>query len=365
MSEKKSKRKIARNVVVGLLVVGALGYGGKYGWYWWTEGRFVESTDNAYVRADVTLLAPRVAGYVETVEVVDNEDVKRGQVLFSIDNRDFQARVDLARADVSARRAAIEAARSQLQLQSAVISQTEADADSAAAEVERAKRDLERAEALVRTNAVSIQSADLARSNATKAIAAARAAQARITSEKDRVSVLAAQEKGAEAALAQAEASLKLAEIDLENTVVRAPISGTVGNLQVRVGRYVQPGTQMLALVPTEDAYVVANFKETQVGEMHVGQRVELEIDSYPGHVIHGHIDSLSPASGAQFALLPPDNATGNFTKVVQRIPVKVVVDHESAHVVDLRPGMSVIAKVDTKGGEDQADADDLKVSSR
>jgi membrane fusion protein, multidrug efflux system len=147
--------------------------------------------------------------------------------------------------------------------------------------------------------------------------------------------------------------------------VVRAPISGTVGNLQVRVGRYVQPGTQLLAIVPISEAYVVANFKETQVGQMRIGQRVELEVDSYPGRTVTGRIDSLSPASGAQFALLPPDNATGNFTKVVQRIPIKILVDRSSPLAGELRPGMSVTASVNTRSGEAQPRADGAQVSRR
>jgi membrane fusion protein (multidrug efflux system) len=164
-----------------------------------------------------------------------------------------------------------------------------------------------------------------------------------------------AQQAAAQAALQQAQAALKLAEIDLANTVVRAAISGVVGNRQARVGRYVQPGVQLLAIVPLEDAYVVANFKETQLDRMRVGQRVEMEVDSYPGRTVSGRVNSLSPASGAQFALLPPDNATGNFTKVVQRIPVKIVIDPGSPLAGDLRPGMSVIARVDTRNGADPA----------
>ncbi|MBP1887983.1 HlyD family secretion protein [Sinorhizobium mexicanum] len=365
MPEKNPKRKIVRNVVLVLLATAALAYGARYGWHWWTEGRYVETTDNAYVRADVTLLAPRISGYVTAVEVVDNQTVQTGQVLFRVDDRDYRARVDQARADIASRQAAVEGVRNQQQLQRSVIAQAEAEAQSAAAEVERAKADLDRAAQLVRTNAVSVQTFDLARSNATKAAAARAAAEARIVSERGRVSVLASQESAATAALAQSRAALALAQIDLDNTVVRAPIAGTVGNLQVRVGRYVQPGTQMLAIVPISNAYVIANFKETQVGEMRVGQSVELEVDSYPGLAVTGRIDSLSPASGAQFALLPPDNATGNFTKVVQRIPVKILIDRGSVLAGELRPGMSVIARVNTRNGETLARADGVEVSHR
>ncbi len=365
MEENKPGRKIIRSVIFGFLAVGTAGYGAWYGWYWWTEGRFVETTDNAYVRADVTLVAPRVAGHVAVVEVVDNQAVERGHVLFRIDDRDYRARLEQARADVASRQAAVDGARNQLQLQRSVINQAEAEAQSAAAEVERSRRDLDRAGQLLRTNAVSVRNFDLARSIATKAAAAHAAALARIASERARVSVLAAQEAAAVAALAESQASLALARIDLDNTVVRAPISGTVGNLQARVGRYVQPGTQMLAIVPIAEAYVVANFKETQVGPMRIGQRVELEVDSYPGRTVTGRIDSLSPASGAQFALLPPDNATGNFTKVVQRIPVKILIDRSGPRAGELRPGMSVTARVDTRSGEAQPRADGAVASRR
>src|SRR5262249_51839508 len=181
--------------------------------------------------------------------------------------------------------------------------------------------------------------------DAKKAAAAVAVSQAKVVAEQDRVGVLAAQRAGAQAALQQAQATLKLAEIDLANTVVRAAIAGVAGNRQVRVGRYVQPGVQLLAIVPLANAYVVANFKEQQLDHMRVGQRVEMEVDSYPGRIVPGRVASLSPASGAQFALLPPDNATGNFTKVVQRIPVKIVIEPGSTLVGELRPGMSVIAR--------------------
>jgi membrane fusion protein (multidrug efflux system) len=360
-----AKRKIARNLVLGAVAVAALGYGAHYGWHWWTEGRFVETTDNAYVRADVTLLAPKIAGYVASVDVTDNQVVQAGQILFRIDDADFRARVDQASADILARKAAIDGARSQLQLQRSVIVQTEAEARSAVAEDERAKSDLERYAQLVKRNAVSIQSYETAHANASKATAASAAAEARIVSERNRVAVLQAQESGATAALKQAKAARALAEIDLANTIVRAPVAGVVGNLQVRVGRYVQPGTQLLALVPLADAYVVANFKETQVGHMQMGQRVSFEIDAYPGRVVTGRVDSLAPASGAQFALLPPDNATGNFTKVVQRIPIKIVIDGDNPLAGELRPGMSVIARVDTRTGGGHRDGTDAKVSRR
>jgi membrane fusion protein (multidrug efflux system) len=348
-------KKLVRNLVIGAAACAALWYGGDYGWRWWTLGRFLETTDNAYVRADVTLVAPKVAGYVASVEVDDNQPVEAGQALFRIEDSDYRARVEQARADVAARTAAVEGAKSQLQLQRSLIAQAEADARSTLAEIERAHADFNRYTQLAAKDVATIQRLDTARADARKAEAAVALSQAKVVAEQDRVGVLMAQQAAAQAALQQAQAVLKLAEIDLANTVVRAAISGVVGNRQARIGRYVQPGAQLLAIVPLEDAYVVANFKETQLDRVRVGQRVEMEVDSYPGRTVSGRVNSLSPASGAQFALLPPDNATGNFTKVVQRIPVKIVIDPGSPLAGDLRPGMSVIARVDTRNGGDPA----------
>jgi membrane fusion protein (multidrug efflux system) len=333
-----------------ILVLAGLWYGGGYGWYWWRDGRFLETTDNAYVRADVTLVASKIAGYVVSMEVEDNQPVQVGQVLFRIDDADYRARVEQARADVENRRAALDTAKSQEQLQTSVIAQVEAEVRSASADNERTRADLDRYTQLAAREVASTQRYESARADAAKSTAALTASQARLVAERDRVKLLASQEAGARAILDQARATLKLVEIDLANTVVRAPISGTVGNWQVRVGRYLQPGMQLLAIVPIADAYVVANYKETQLDHIKVGQRVEMEVDSYPGRTVFGRVSSLSPASGAQFALLPPDNATGNFTKVVQRIPVKITIDHNKL-AGELRPGMSVIAKVDTRGG--------------
>jgi membrane fusion protein, multidrug efflux system len=339
----------ARLALLSVAALAALWYGGSYGWRWWTEGRFQESTDNAYVRADVTLVASRIAGYVASVEVQDNQPVAFGQVLFRIDDVDYKARVEQARADVASRQAALDAAKTQEQLQCSLILQVEADVRSTTADSERTRADFDRYMQLAAKDVTSTQRLDSARADATKAAAALSSAKARLVAERDRVHLLEAQEAGALAAVNQARATLKLAEIDLANTEVRAAITGTVGNWQVRVGRYVQPGIQLLAIVPLADAYVVANYKETQLDRMQVGQLVEIKVDSYPGRTFTGHVASLSPASGAQFALLPPDNATGNFTKVVQRIPVKILVDGGSLLAEELRPGMSVIATVDTR----------------
>jgi membrane fusion protein (multidrug efflux system) len=345
-----SLKTLVKVMLGGAIALAGLWYGGGYAWYWWRDGRFLETTDNAYVRADVTLVASKIAGYVVSTEVEDNQPVRAGQVLFRIDDADYRARVEQARADVETRQAALDTAKSQEQLQTSVIAQVEAEVRSASADNERTRADLDRYTQLVAREVASTQRYESAKADAAKSAAALTASQARLVAERDRVKLLASQEAGARATLDQARATLKLVEIDLANTVVRAAISGTVGNWQVRVGRYLQPGMQLLAIVPVADAYVIANYKETQLDHIRVGQRVEMEVDSYPGRTVFGRVSSLSPASGAQFALLPPDNATGNFTKVVQRIPVKIAIDHDKL-AVELRPGMSVIAKVDTRGG--------------
>jgi membrane fusion protein, multidrug efflux system len=333
-----------------------------WGWHWWQVARFIETTDDAYVRADVVTVSPRVSGYVADVRVDDNQPVRRGDVLATLDDRDYQARVQAAQAaslEAQAAQQESEAAAqtlgAQLDQQSSLIAQAQADVEAARAESARRDADAQRYHALLADEAASGQHWEAAQADALKARAALAHAVAAAQTQREQSVVLRkrlAQNDAASAAaharLDAANAQLALARLDLEHTRIVATQDGMVGQRSVRAGQYVEAGTPLLAVVPMHDVYVVANFKETQLAAMHAGQPVELDVDTFAGHALNGRVSGIAPGSGAEFALLPPDNATGNFTKIVQRVPVKIALD-AMPHDVVLRPGMSVIARVDTK----------------
>jgi membrane fusion protein (multidrug efflux system) len=317
-----------------------------YGWEYWTVGRFLVSTDDAYVKADNTTIAPKVSGYLNQVPVGDNQQVKAGQVLARIDDRDFKVALDQSKADVAAADAAVESKRAQLDVQQAVIDAAKATLDvDVAARVFTAQEN-KRYTDLAGTGYGSVQNAQNAQARDNTALAAIERDKANLVSAQKQVELLKAELAQAVAADARAKAIQQQAELNLSYTTITAPIDGVVGNRTLRVGQFVQAGTQLMSLVPSNGAYVIANYKETQLGSVRAGQAVDIEVDMFPGKAVHGHVDSLAPASGQEFALLPPDNATGNFTKVVQRIPVKILLDD---HHADLRPGMSVIPSIQTK----------------
>jgi membrane fusion protein (multidrug efflux system) len=286
------------------------------------------STDNAYVRGDVTSLAAKVAGYVTAVEVRDNQSVRAGDVLFRIDDEDYRAHLAQAEANFSAAQARLSNVDAETRLQHALIRQAEAQRRSAGAEMDLASKTHDRSRRLIVSHAVSqalVDETDAARS---KAGATLSAAAASVEAQQQRIAVLQAQREAAVAAVAQAEAARELARIDLHSTVVRAPVDGVVGNRQVRVGRFVTPGVALLDIVPVHNVWVVANFKETQLEHIRPGQSVRIDVDGYPNAPLEGVVDSFAPGSGSAFSLLPTDNATGNFVRVVQRVPVKIRLSH-------------------------------------
>jgi membrane fusion protein, multidrug efflux system len=317
-----------------------------YGWDYWTVGRFLVSTDDAYVKADNTTIAPRVSGYLSEVLVGDNQHIKAGQVLARIDDRDFKVALDQAKADVAAAQAAIESKQAQLEVQQAMIDAAKATIDVDTAAKTFANQENKRYTDLAATGYGSVQNAQQAQSRNAGAEAAILRDTANLVSANKQVDLLKAEIAQAVAAAARAAAQKAQAELNLGYTTITSPINGVVGNRTLRTGQYVQAGTQLMSLVPATGAYVVANFKETQLTDVRDGQAVDIAVDMFPGKVVHGHVDSLAPASGQEFALLPPDNATGNFTKVVQRIPVKIALD--SGAPIELRPGMSVIPTIAT-----------------
>ena len=321
-----------------------------YGWDYWTVGRYLVSTDDAYVKADNTTIAPKVSGYLHQVLVGDNERVKAGQVLAQIDDRDFKVALDQAKADVAAARAAITSKQAQLDVQQAVIDAAKATVDVDQAAVTFADQDNKRYTDLAATGYGSVQNAQQAQC-AHRRRAGRRLARdnANLVSALKQVDLLKAEIVQANATLARAQAMQGQAELNLGYTTIIAPIDGIVGNRTLRTGQFVQAGTQLMSVVPASGAYVVANYKETQLTDVREGQAVDIAVDMFPGQIVHGHVDSIAPASGQEFALLPPDNATGNFTKVVQRIPVKIALDAGSDSAIELRPGMSVIPTIETR----------------
>ncbi|MGA7450491.1 MAG: HlyD family secretion protein [Rhodoplanes sp.] len=341
-----------RRLLLASAGVLALAPAAHFGWHYWTIGRFKVATDDAYVRADNTIIAPKVAGYIEDVLVGDNEPVKAGQVLAHIDDRDFKVAFEQTKADVAAANASIANKQAALDAQQFVIEAARATIVADRATQTFAEQEDKRYADLAAKGYGSVQNAQQAASRNAAARASVARDTATLASAEKQLEVSKAELVQAEAALARAKAAQDQAELNLSYTTIVSPIDGVIGNRTLRVGQYVQAGTQLMAVVPTRATYIVANYKETQLTNVRPGQLVEIKVDMFPGKVFRGRVDSLSPASGQEFALLPPDNATGNFTKVVQRIPVKIILDAGSSLAVVLRPGMSVYPKIDTKFGE-------------
>src|SRR5258707_2535487 len=338
-----------RKVLMAGAAVAALAGAAWYGWDYWTVGRYLVSTDDAYVKADNTTVAPKISGYLREVLVGDNEPVKTGQVLARIDERDFKVALDQAKSDVAAANAAIASKQAQLGVQQAVIDAAKATIEVDKATVTFAAQENKRYGDLAATGFGSVQNAQQAQSRIAGAQAAVQRDTANLASALNQVDLLKAEIAQANAALARAIAAQNQTELNTGYTALVASIDGIVGNRTLRVGQYVQAGTQLMSVVPVAGAYVIANFKETQLTDVREGQAVDIAVDMFPGQVVHGHVDSIAPANGQEFALLPPDNATGNFTKVVQRIPVKIALDRNSEPSIELRPGMSVIPTIATK----------------
>ncbi|HME21784.1 MAG TPA: HlyD family secretion protein [Acetobacteraceae bacterium] len=338
---------------VGLVAV--IGIGVTASW-WFTEGRYIESTDNAYVQGDIAVLSPRIEGDVAAIKVADNQRVRTGDPLIVLDPADWRARLAQAIATAAEATAAIETAKRQVAQQQATIDGAQAAIVQAQAEQARATADATRSGTLVASGWASRQANDQAVADSRKANAAVVAAQAQKAAAEQQLGVLTAQVAQATARQQNASATVTLAENNLAYTVIRAPFDGIAGNRAAELGQHVTPGTQLIAVAPLrEHLYIVANFKETQLRRMQPGMKVRLIPDIDPSAAVDGRLDSLAPATGALFSLLPPENATGNFTKVVQRVPVKLVLDPAAAARAGwLRAGLSVTAEVDTRGPDAQ-----------
>ncbi|GAB2178232.1 HlyD family secretion protein [Dongia sp. agr-C8] len=342
-------KRTLRRILLGSVALAVLAGAGAFGSYWVKTGRYLESTDDAYVQADYTTIAPKVSGYIADVKVEDNQPVKAGDVLAVIDDRDFKTALAQAKADVASAKADVDNIEAQLAEQQSVIQQAQAAIESDQAGVKFAQQDYTRYHNLTAQKVTSVQDEQRAQTVLQQQNAALQRDRAALAAAKQRIDVLTTAKTKAETEVQRLEAVQQQAELNLGYTTIVAPIDGTVGARSLRTGQYVQAGTQLMAVVPLHAVYVVANFKETQLADVKTGQPVEITIDGLPGVTVKGKVDSLAPASGLEFALLPPDNATGNFTKIVQRIPVKIALEIDGDLVGRLRPGMSAEPVIDTK----------------
>jgi membrane fusion protein (multidrug efflux system) len=326
-----------------------------YGVRWWTYGRFIESTDDAYLQADSVTIAPKVSGYVAEVYVTDNQTVAAGEPLVRLDRRQYQAILEQANATIAARKADIERGAAELLQQQANIAQARAQLQGARANETHAIEEVKRYEPLVATGAETNEKLADLRNSRSQAEASVAADIAALQAAERQPATTQAQIDQARAQLDAAEASSRQAQLDAQDTVIKSTLAGRVGDRTVRVGQFAQPGTRLMTIVPVQDLYLEANFKETQIGLMRAGQAATIHVDALPGTDLHGTVVSFSPGTGSQFALLPPQNATGNFTKIVQRVPVRIHIDAgEEARKV-LVPGLSVTVRVDTRSGRESA----------
>jgi membrane fusion protein (multidrug efflux system) len=344
------KRRL-RSVLLALGGVALLLAAGVYGYGWWTNGRFMVSTDDAYLQADSVAISPEVAGYIAAVLAQDNEQVAPGQVLARIDDRDFRAALASAQANADAAAAGVDVLVQQMAQQTYAIAEARAAVASDQASLAFARQNFGRYATLAQSGAGTVQQAQQSGTSAQNAGANLQRDNAAVGVARTQMAVLNAQLVKARAESALAQAALRQAQLNLGYTNITAPIAGVVGERSLRVGQYVQAATPLMAVVPLQAVYIVANYKETQLTDVRPGQKVAISVDTFPGVVVHGVVNSVAPASGEEFALLPPDNATGNFTKIVQRVPVKITIDPHDPLLGQLRPGMSVEPIIDTKAG--------------
>ena len=328
---------VAAVAALGLIIGGVVWWQGKQRW---------EATDNAFVQADTTLVSPQLSGRVVEVLVGDNQRVEAGQILVRLDDSDQKAQLAQAEANLQAAVAAVGHVDAQADQEQATIAARAAAVSQAHAQAGLAQAEVDRYGKLAQQGWVSQQRIQTERATAATAAASVQQAQAALVAEQRTAGVLGSTRQQSVAAVEQARAVVDQARIALERTVIRAPVAGVVGARSVRAGQFVTPGAQLLSIVPLSHTYIVANFKETQLAKVRLGQTVEISADAFPGRKIEGRVDSFSPATGAEFALIPVENATGNFTKITQRVPVRIVIDGADTA---LRPGLSVEVKVDLK----------------
>jgi membrane fusion protein (multidrug efflux system) len=344
-----SVKRLPQRVLLIIAVPAVLALAVAWIAHYWTVTRFFVSTRDAYVQADSTIVASRVSGYVSAVLIADNQQVRAGEVLARIDDRDFLAALDQTGAEVQAARAETGDFEAQLAEQETLVAKARASVAASQAALDLANLNRVRYQKMASIGFGSLQQSQEADAQARVRTADLARDQAALATAQGEVRVLAAKLVQAQALLNRSQAIERRAALDLGYTRIAAPIDGVVGARSVRLGQYVQAGTQLTALVPLQAVYVMANFKETQLTHVRAGAPVHLRVDTFPANALLGCVDSVAPASGLEFSLLPPDNATGNFTKIVQRIPVKIRLDPHQPLIGQLRPGMSVEASIDTR----------------
>ena len=351
---KSGKRKLVLIGIVALVALAVASYGG----YYVLVGRFYVSTDDAYVRANNTMLGARVTGHIAAILPGDNAVVRTGDVIFRIDDGDYRIAVDAARSKIATQQATIDRIGRQVTALESAVEQAKAQLASAEAALKRAGLDFERQQALSTKGFASRATFEVSEAGRDQGMAAVKSAQAAHDAARDNVEVTRAQQTEARAQLAELQTSLAKAERDLDFTSVRAPVDGVFSNRLVNTGDFVVMGQRLGNVVPLNDVFIDANFKETQLKRIRPGQPVTISVDAYGHRKFSGVVDSISPAAGSVFTLLPPDNATGNFTKIVQRLPVRIRVPKDVAKQNLLRAGMSVYATVDTNTGAADADSE-------
>ena len=345
-----AQTRALKPLLLGAAAISVLLALGIYAWDWWTVGRFFATTDDAYLSADTVTVAPRVGGYVAAVLVGDNQAVRAGQVLARIDDRDYRAALAEAEAEVAEAGASLQVTAGEIGEQEGTIAEARTDIENADARIGFDTRERGRAASLSATGAGTTEAAERTDAALREDTATLRHADAALATAVARISTLRAGGAYAQASLAKAEAARDSARIDLEDTVIRAPVDGTVGDRTIRTGNYVQPGVGLLTVVPMGRAlYVTANFKETQLARMRVGEPASVSLDELGGAPLRGVVDGFSPGTGAEFALLPPENATGNFTKIVQRVPVRIRLDGSDPRIALIRAGLSAEVSVDMR----------------
>jgi membrane fusion protein (multidrug efflux system) len=341
------RKHLAIAGVVLALIAGGIGYGR----YWWNVGRFIETTDDAYAGGNVTAVAPHIAGFVAQILVTDNQRVQAGQLLIRLDGRDFQAALDHAQAVAAKEQAALAGLEAKYLLQQQMISKSEADLAATTARASFAGADAIRYRDLALTTFGTRQNAERASSVDEEAKSAIKSAQAALAAARQQLTVLGAEIAAGHAGVTQAKADVETANLNLGYTEIRSPIDGFVGNRAAQVGAYVANGAYLLSVIPAQGLWVDANFKEDQLAHMRPGQLATVVADVLPGKIFQGHVESLAPGTGAVFSVIPPENATGNFTKIVQRVPVRIALDDGDARLGALRPGLSATVSVDTRLG--------------
>jgi len=338
-----------RKIIIGAVLVLLLFFGGRALWNYMTHGRYLISTDDAYVGSKMSVISPRVSGHVVDVLVASNQAVKAGELLAKIDDGDYKLALSAAEQKIETQKATLDRIDKQIEQQTAMLGQLRAQISASEADAQRAANDFERAQKLADADFSSKAKFDLARADRDRTQAVLISSQASLKAAEAGIEVARAQRVEADHTLAELGTAAAKARRDLGFTEIRSPLDGIVGNKSIEIGKLVQPGTSLLAIVPLQSVFVDANLKETQFGKVKVGMKAELHVDSYPDRVIEGKVTSVSPATGSQFSLLPPENATGNFTKIVQRVPVRISIPEEIAKEGILRPGLSVIVDIDTR----------------